>query len=68
MKVKTFIAGLDCSVEDAIRIAMKGYKIVVPCEDEEKPRLELINFTEEEATRFFKDITQGIDSARLIIN
>ena len=66
--MKTFIAGLDCSVADAIRLAMKGYKIVVPSEDEERPTLELINFTEEEATIFFKDITQGIDSAKLIVN
>lgn len=66
--MKTFIVGLDCSIADAIRLAMNGYKIVVPCENEERATLELINFTEEEATRFFQDITQGIDSARLIIN
>ena len=27
---KIFIAGVDCSVSQAIRYALKGYKILVP--------------------------------------
>ena len=63
-----FIAGVDCSVSQAIRYALKGYKILVPESKNGKPSIELINFTEKEAKKIFKEISSETDiNARLIV-
>ena len=54
---KIFIVGIDCSVSQAIRYALKGYKILVPESKNGKPGIELINFTEKEAKKIFKEIS-----------
>jgi len=65
---KIFIAGVDCSVSQAIRYALKGYKILVPESKNGKPSIELINFTEKEAKKVFKEISSETDiNARLIV-
>lgn len=65
---KIFIAGVDCSVSQAIRYALKGYKILVPESKNGKPSIELINFTEKEAKKIFKEISSETDIyARLIV-
>lgn len=65
---KIFIAGVDCSVSQAIRYALKGYKILVPESKNGKPSIELINFTEKEAKKIFKEISSETDiNARLIV-
>lgn len=51
---KIFIAGIDCSVSQAIRYALKGHKILVPESKNGKPSIELINFTEKEARVFLR--------------
>lgn len=65
---KIFIAGVDCSVSQAIRYALKGYKILVPESKNGKPSIELINFTEKEAKKVFKEISSETDiNAKLIV-
>lgn len=65
---KIFIAGIDCSVSQAIRYALKGYKILVPESKNGKPSIELINFTEKEAKKIFKEISSEADiNAKLIV-
>ena len=65
---KIFIAGVDCSVSQAIRYALKGYKILVPESKNGKPSIELIKFTEKEAKKVFKEISSETDiNARLIV-
>lgn len=65
---KIFIAGIDCSVSQAIRYALKGYKILVPESKNGKPSIELINFTEKEAKSIFKEISSEADiNAKLIV-
>ena len=65
---KIFIAGIDCSVSQAIRYALKGHKILVPEEKNGKPSIELINFTEKEAKSIFKEISSEADiNAKLIV-
>lgn len=65
---KIFVAGIDCSVSQAIRYALKGHKIIVPEEKNGKPRFELINFTEKEAKSIFKEISSEADiNAKLIV-
>ena len=64
---KIFIAGIDCSVSQAIRYALKGHKILVPESKNGKPSIELINFTEKEAKSIFKEISSEADiNAKLI--
>ena len=66
---KIIIAGIDCSVSQAIRYALKGDKIIVPEEKSGKPRFELINFTEREAREFFNEISSGAGvKAELVSN
>ncbi|RGI69677.1 hypothetical protein DXD95_04130 [Agathobacter rectalis] len=57
---KIFVVGIDCSVSQAIRYALKGHKILVPESKNGKPSLELINFTRREAKQIYKEITDGI--------
>lgn len=65
---KIFVAGIDCSVSQAIRYALKGHKILVPEEKNGKPSIELINFTEKEAKSIFKEISSEADiNAKLIV-
>lgn len=65
---KIFIAGIDCSVSQAIRYALKGHKILVPESKNGKPSIELINFTEKEAKNIFKEISSEADiNAKLIV-
>lgn len=65
---KIFIAGIDCSVSQAIRYALKGYKILVPESKNGKSSIELINFTEKEAKKIFKEISSEADiNAKLIV-
>lgn len=55
-----YIAGLDCTISEAIRQALKGDRIIVPEEQNGKPGFELINFTEQEAKDFYTEISNGI--------
>lgn len=65
---KIFIVGIDCSVSQAIRYALKGHKILVPESKNGKPSIELINFTEKEAKSFYKEISSEADiNAKLIV-
>ena len=65
---KIFIAGIDCSVSQAIRYALKGHKILVPESKNGKPSIELINFTKKEAKSIFKEISSEADiNAKLIV-
>lgn len=65
---KIFVAGIDCSVSQAIRYALKGHKILVPESKNGKPSIELINFTEKEAKSIFKEISSEADiNAKLIV-
>ena len=57
---KIYIVGLDCSVSEAIRYALKGHRILVPEEKNGKPSIELINFTRREAKQIYREITDGI--------
>lgn len=57
---KIYIAGVDCSVSEAIRYALKGHRILVPEEKNGKPSIELINFTRREAKQIYREITDGI--------
>ncbi len=65
---KIYIAGIDCSISEAIKYALAGNKIIVPEEKNGKPSFELINFTRKEAREFFNeisDVTNG--KAELVI-
>lgn len=64
-----YIAGLDCTISQAIRQALKGDRIIVPEQDENgKPGFELINFTKQEAVNFYNEISEGVKTGtRLII-
>ena len=65
---KIYIAGVDCSISEAIKFALAGNKIIVPEEKGGKPSLELINFTEKEAKKIFKEISSEADiNAKLIV-
>lgn len=65
---KIYIVGVDCSVSQAIRYALKGHKILVPESKNGKPSIELINFTEKEAKSIFKKISSEADiNAKLIV-
>lgn len=57
---KIYIAGVDCSISEAIRYALAGNKIIVPEEKNGKPSLELINFTRREAKQIYREITDEI--------
>ena len=57
---KIYIAGVDCSISEAIKFALAGNKIIVPEEKGGKPSLELINFTRREAKQIYREITDGI--------
>ena len=66
---KIYIAGVDCSISEAIKFALAGNKIIVPEEKGGKPSLELINFTEREAREFFNEISSGAGvKAELVSN
>ena len=63
-----YIAGVDCSVSQAIRYALKGHKILVPESKSGRPSIELINFTEKEAKSIFKEISsEAAINAKLIV-
>lgn len=65
---KIYIAGVDCSISEAIKFALAGDKILVPESKNGKPSLELINFTEREAREFFNEISSEADiNAKLIV-
>ena len=65
---KIYIAGVDCSISEAIKFALAGNKILVPEEKNGKPSIELINFTEKEAKKIFKEISSEADiNAKLIV-
>ena len=58
---KIYIAGVDCSISEAIKFALAGNKIIVPETTKNgKPSFELINFTRKEAKAIYKEITDGI--------
>lgn len=66
---KIYIAGVDCSISDAIKYALAGNGIIVPEEKNGKPSFELINFTQKEAKEFFKEISDMIGiKAKLVFN
>ena len=57
---KIYIAGVDCSISEAIKFALAGDKILVPESKNGKARFELINFTRREAKQIYREITDGI--------
>ena len=66
---RIYIAGIDCSISEAIRYALAGNKIIVPEEKNGKPSLELINFTRREAKQIYREIFNGTNTkARLVFN
>lgn len=66
---KIYIAGIDCSISEAIRYALAGNKIIVPEEKHGKPSFELINFTRREAKQIYKEIFNDTNTkARLVFN
>ena len=66
---KIYIAGVDCSISEAIKFALAGNKIIVPEEKNGKPSLELINFTRREAKQIYREIFNGTNTkARLVFN
>ena len=66
---KIYIAGVDCSISEAIKFALAGNKIIVPEEKCGKPSLELINFTRREAKQIYREIFNGTNTkARLVFN
>ena len=66
---KVYIAGVDCSISDAIKYAIAGNGIIVPEEKNGNPSLELINFTKKEAKEIYKEIFNGTNTtARLVFN
>lgn len=66
---KIYIAGVDCSISEAIKFALAGNKIIVPEEKGGKPSLELINFTRREAKQIYREIFNGTNTkARLVFN
>ena len=65
---KIYIAGVDCSISEAIKFALAGNKIIVPEEKGGKPSLELINFTRREAKQIYREISSEADiNAKLIV-
>ena len=65
---KIYIAGVDCSISEAIRYALAGDGIIVPEEKDGKQSLELINFTRREAKQIYKEISSEADiNAKLIV-
>ena len=65
---KIYIVVLDCSISEAIRYALKGHKILEKKTKNGKPSIELINFTEKEAKKIFKEISSEADiNAKLIV-
>ena len=66
---KVYIAGVDCSISDAIKYAIAGNGIIVPEEKNGNPSLELINFTKKEAKEIYKEIFNDTNTkARLVFN
>lgn len=66
---KIYIAGVDCSISQAIKYALAGNKVIVPEEKNGKPSLELINFSRKEAETIYKEIFNGTNTkARLVFN
>ena len=66
---KIYIAGVDCSISEAIRYALAGDGIIVPEEKDGKASFELINFTRREAKQIYKEIFNGTNTkARLVFN
>lgn len=64
-----YIAGVDCSISQAIKYALAGNKIIVPEEKNGKPSLELINFSRKEAETIYREIFNGTNTkARLVFN
>lgn len=66
---KIYIAGVDCTISQAIKYALAGNGIIVPEEKNGKPSLELINFSKREAKELYKEIFNGTDTkAKLVFN
>lgn len=66
---KIYIAGVDCSISEAIKYALAGNGIIVPEEKNGKPSLELINFTKKEARKIYKEISDGVGAkTELVFN
>ena len=53
-EINVYIAGINCSFEDAIREASKGSRIIILHDTEPtKPAIELVNFSDDEAKEFY---------------
>lgn len=56
-EINVYIAGINCTFEDAIREASKGSRVIILHDIEQptdKPSIELINFTQDEAMEFYE--------------
>ena len=56
-EVQTLIAGVNCTFEDAVREASKGSRVIILRDIDQptdKPSIELINFTQDEAMEFYE--------------
>lgn len=51
-ELNVYIAGIDCTFEDAIRVASRGKKVII-LHETNAPTFELINFTQGEAQEFY---------------
>ena len=72
-EINVYIAGINCSYEDAIREASKGSKVVILYDLEEtenkRPCIDLVNFSEYEANDFFTMIDNMVGGgADMIVN
>ncbi len=66
---KIYIAGIDCSISEAIKYAIAGNGIIVPEEKDGKPSLELINFTRKEARAIYQEISNEVGAkTELVFN
>lgn len=72
-KNETFIAGVNCTYAEAIKLASKGAKVIILYDAEEtenkRPCIDLVNFSEYEANDFFTMIDNMVGGgADMIVN
>lgn len=70
-EIGTLIAGINASYEECIRQASKGKRVIILYEPEEtyngKPAIELVNFSQEDATEFYSMIDTMIGGGASLI-
>ena len=70
-EINVYIAGINCTFEDAVREASKGKRVIILYEPAEtyngKPAIELVNFSQEDATEFYSMIDTMIGGGASLI-